>query len=332
MIDKKDYVEYLISTPLSYTCTHMADHKDQISHDMVNRFLRQQDFQPKDLWELVEPYLQNDETAYLLVDDSVQTKKYARFIELAKKQYSGNEHTTVNGINLVNLVHSTGNDGDFLPIDYRIYHPETDQLTKNDHFQHMFQQAVAVKKIKARRILFDSWYSGADNLKIIHRAGWTFFTTLKSNRMVSLSRETGYQHLLALDFSGLALATGLIVKLKQVPFLVKLFKIVALNGDIDWLITNDLGQAMTSFVAQNENAVRWQIEDFHRSFKQLTGSQRCQCRKAQAQRNHFACCYHAWVSLKLKAKQVFKTIYQVHHELFSDYLKLELAAPRIRAI
>ena len=38
MINKKDYVEYLISTPSSYTCTHMADHKDQISHDMIIGF------------------------------------------------------------------------------------------------------------------------------------------------------------------------------------------------------------------------------------------------------------------------------------------------------
>ncbi len=33
MITKKDYVEYLISTPFNYTCTNMADHKDPISHD-----------------------------------------------------------------------------------------------------------------------------------------------------------------------------------------------------------------------------------------------------------------------------------------------------------
>lgn len=310
----------------------MADHKDQISHDMVNRFLGRQNFQPADLWTLVQPHLDDKADSFLVVDDSVQAKKYARFIALAKRQYSGNEHGIVNGINLVNLVHSTGNDGDFLPIDYRIYHPETDGKTKNDHFQEMFQHATKAKLLKARTILFDSWYSSVDNLKLVHRAGWTFFTTLKSNRMVSVSRERGYQHLTELDFSGLAETSGLSVKLKQVPFLVRLFKIVALNGDIDWLITNELSETMTRFVAENRNAVRWQIEDFHRSFKQLTGSQRCQCRKAQAQRNHLACCYHAWVSLRLKAKQVLKTIYQVHNDLFTNYLKLELLNPHIKAI
>ena len=32
--------------------------------------------------------------------------------------------------------------------------------------------------------------------------------------------------------------------------------------------------------------VRWQVEAFHRSFKQLTGSEKCQCRKTESQRNH----------------------------------------------
>jgi hypothetical protein len=85
----------------------------------------------------------------------------------------------------------------------------------------------------------------------------------------------------------------LLVKLKEVPFMVKLFKIVAPNGDIEWVITNDLGHTVNLFVAELKNDNCWQVEDFHRGFKQLTGSEKCQCRKARSQRNHLACCYHA---------------------------------------
>lgn len=35
--------------------------------------------------------------------------------------------------------------------------------------------------------------------------------------------------------------------------------------------------------------VRWQV-GAHRSFQQLTGSDKGQCPKAQAQRNHLTCC------------------------------------------
>ena len=41
----------------------------------------------------------------------------------------------------------------------------------------------------------------------------------------------------ALLFDEETLITGLSVKLKEAPFMVKFFKIVAQNGDIDWVIT-----------------------------------------------------------------------------------------------
>jgi hypothetical protein len=169
-------------------------------------------------------------------------------------------HTTVKGIGLVNLIHSAGNDGDFWPIDYRIYHPETDGKTKNDHFAEMFKRIITHKHLKAKRILFDTWYASVNNLKLIHKHDWVFFTTLKSNRLVSLSRDSGYQHLDTLVFDEKTSVTGLTIKLKEVPFMVKLFKIVAPNGDIDWVITNDLDVSVNLFVADLANDNRWQIE------------------------------------------------------------------------
>jgi hypothetical protein len=73
------------------------------------------------------------------------------------------------------------------------------------------------------------------------------------------------------------------------------------------------------------------IEELHRGLKQLTGSEKCQCRAARAQRNHLACCYQAWVSLKVKAKELGQTLYDLRSSLFSDYLWAELRHPRIVA-
>ena len=332
MITKQEYIEYLLSTPLHYTCTNLAEHKANLSHDVVSDFLRRERFTPSDLWGIVQSYITDTSSASVIVDDSVQDKRYSHFIELVKKQYSGNEHGTVKGIGLVSLVHTAGHDEPHWPIDYRIFHPETDGKTKNDHFQEMFKRLITHKKLKARRILFDSCYASVDNLKLIHRSGWTFFTTLKSNPLVSLHPNTGYQHLDTLVFDEQNVVKGLIVKLKEVPFKVKLFKLVAKNGDIDWVITNDLGVSVNLFAAELANDTRWQIETFHRSFKQLTGSERCPCRKARSQRNHLACCYQAWVALQVKAKQVGKTIYKLKNSRYSDYLRVELANPRMKAI
>ena len=65
----------------------------------------------------------------------------------------------------------------------------------------MFLRAIGDKNLKAWTILFDSWYASVDNFKLIHRNDWTFFTTLKSNRTVSIYIEQGYIHLNAIEWS-----------------------------------------------------------------------------------------------------------------------------------
>jgi hypothetical protein len=211
-----------------------------VSHDAVSDYLRNDNLTPRALWERIQPLLKDSEEAYLLVDDSVQNKQYSQRIERVKQQYSGAEHGLVRGIGVVNLVHSDGEV--FYPIDYRIYAPEQEGKSKNEHFREM------------------------------------------------LIRATGDKH-----WTADALEHGLSVRLKDLPFRVQLFKVVATNGDIDWLVTNHL----TLHDLQAKNAVRWLIEQLHRELKQLTGTEKCECRKARSQRNPLGCCYHAWLALRL---------------------------------
>ena len=101
---------------------------------------------------------------------------------------------------------------------------------------------------------------------------------------------------------------------------------------VGWLITNvDRPDDTTAHFVQQENEVRWQVEQLHRELKQLTGIEGCQCRTARSQRTHIACCYHAWLSLKVISKRLGKTLYQVRCDLFSDYLRAQLRAPAIPA-
>ncbi len=327
MFSQAKYIDYLLSTPSNYTCTHLADHLPDVSHDQVNRLLRDSHFSAAQLREVVYPLLADSPEAFLLVDDSVQDKRYSRFIEVAKRQYSGNVHGMVTGIGLVNLVHSSGQAGDFLPLDFRIYAPDTDQLTKNEHFRAMFAQIVAEGKLQARTVLFDCWYAASENLKLIHRAGWTFFTTLKSNRQVSVRKEDGYASLEHLAPPAGGWSKGLEVRLQQVPFAVKLFKLVTTDGNIEWVVTNHLDARLTREMVLDAVQVRWQVEEFHRSFKQLTGAEKCQCRKASAQRNHLTCCYLAWVSLRQYARSVGQTIYQAHQQPWAAFLRQQLLNP-----
>ena len=143
-------------------------------------------------------------------------------------------------------------------------------------------------------------------------------------------------HLDALDWDQDSLQHGRLVKLQELPFLVRLFKLVATNGDIEWVITNrdDSGKTqarLTSEDVQDENAVRWQIEQLHRELKQLVGTEKCQCRNARAQRNHLACCYLAWLTLKVHARKAGTTLYAAHANLLRDFLRAQLRQPTITA-
>jgi hypothetical protein len=332
MITKNQYIEYLLSTPINYTCSNLSEHLENVSHDSVTDFLQKQRFTPEDLWELVKNRIDDSAEAFLLVDDSVQNKQYSQAIETVKLQYSGNVHGLIKGIGLVNLVHTNGSLGDFYPVNYRVYNPDGDNKSKNEHFQEMFRQAVDKQEIKARNIAFDSWYASVENLKMIHRSGWTFYTNLKSNRKVSVTKDKGYQDLSEIEWTCEQLISGKLVRLKEVPFWLKLFKLVDTEGNIEWMITNKLAEDFTRLRAIQAVQVRWQVEEFHRSFKQLTGSEKCQCRKERSQRNHLACCYAAWVAIKVKAQEMKTTIYQVRNNLFSEYLKLQLRNPSIPAL
>ena len=328
MVTKKQYIEYLLHTPINYTGSNLANHLEQVSHDAVSDYLAREKATARQVWELAKDIIKDDAKSYLIVDDSVQDKRYSRKIELVKNQYSGAEHGLVNGIGIVNLVHSDGID--FAPIDYRIYAPMQDGKTKNDHFQDMLITAKMDKGILANMVLFDSWYASVSNLKQINRMGMQFITTLKENRLVSLSKEGGYIHLQEIEWTEEQKQYGVQIKLQEVPFHVQLFKLVAPDGNIDWVITN-CPEKISIDLVQKENKVRWNIETMHRELKQLTGIEKCQARKSRSQRNHISYCYQAWFALKKKAKEADITVYALRNNLFSEYLKKFLKQPFIPA-
>ena len=182
MITKQQYVEYLISMPINYTCTNLAEHLDEVSHDVISDYLQRDKQTARHLWKLVQGLIDDSSEAWLLLDDSVQDKRYSRSIEMVKLQYSGAVGGLVRGIGVVNLVHTNGESGEHYPIDFRVYAKETDGKTKNEHFQEMLLRAVVERQIQAKRVLFDSWYASWQNLKLVNRLGLLFYTTLKKNR------------------------------------------------------------------------------------------------------------------------------------------------------
>lgn len=61
MITKSQYIEYLLNTPINYTCSNLAEHLENVSHDSVSDFLSNSRFSSKELWELVKNRIDDSE-------------------------------------------------------------------------------------------------------------------------------------------------------------------------------------------------------------------------------------------------------------------------------
>ena len=78
--------------------------------------------------------------------------------------------------------------------------------------------------------------------------------------------------------------------------LVRVFKIVARDGDIEYWATNDL--AMDELERLRLAEWCWAIEDYHRGLKQCCGVERSQVRVGAAQRNHIGLAIRAFLRLE----------------------------------
>lgn len=97
-------------------------------------------------------------------------------MELVTRHWSGKHGRVVQGINLITLLWTEGER--HIPLDYRFYEKWVDGATKNDHFRWMLTTAKE-RGFAPQCVVFDSWYSSLDNLKLIQGYGWVWLTRLK---------------------------------------------------------------------------------------------------------------------------------------------------------
>jgi putative transposase len=317
----ENYIDFLIATPKVCSAVEAAKVQpvgpNTPAHDAFTRLLHRLEPTSDTLWVESEPQVRRDD-GVLVIDDSTLDKPYARAIELVTRHWSGKHHAVVRGINLVSLVWT---DGDrHIPCDYRVY-DATDTRTKNDHFGDLIRMAYA-RKFQPRCVVFDGWYSSLENLKLIRNCGWTWLTRLKSNRLVNRNRE-GTR---ALVDTAIAV-TGTEVWLPGFG-LVKIFRIVATDGDTAYWATNDLG--MTDLTRVQLADFSWAIENYHRGIKQCTGIERCQCRKAKAQRNHIALALRAFLRFEIHCFAHGISWIEAKTDIIRDAVRAYIARPRFR--
>lgn len=312
----------MIAAQNNFTATNFSSQTEDIAHDSISRFLANTKLTPKILWEYAQPFIQLS-SGYLIVDDSVLDHFYGEKIGLTRWQYSGTHHRVVHGIGVTTLLW-TGERSEHIPTDFRIYAPDVDGATKNQHCREMLTLAHH-RGFTPHLVIMDSWYAAVDTLHLINDYRWTFVCGLKGNRVIFTRGEGGKMtrcHVNDLTIGG----DGVVVHLKDFGQ-VKIFLLVAPNGKEDYYCTNNLN--LTSLDIRDAAAQRWKIEEYHRGLKQTTGVEMCQSRTSRSQRTHIFCAILSFLALEKKRIEEGITWYESKRRIIADALFSYLKQPFI---
>lgn len=330
-INRNEYCQFLTVSQKNYSLTYFAEHAGKYSHDVINRFLQKDKYTPALLWEHIKPEIIFSKDGELIFDDTVLEKRNTKKIEIARRQYSGAIGKVTTGIGVVNMVYYNPEVKKFWVIDYRIYAPDQDGKSKIDHLLDMLNNAHYGREIPYSTVLFDTWYATHQVMLHIDSLGKIYYAPLKTNRNVTkVGSNEKYKNVETLTLSDSEQKGGILIHVKGFPknMDVTLFRFIISTNKVDYIITNDKSQK-TDLAVQDAYSSRWVIESMHRELKQLTGIEKCQCRKQRIQRNHIACAFLVWAFLKRVAHKTEQTVYHIKNSLLDDYMKQQLRSPAL---
>jgi len=360
-VDDLDYIHFLVAAQKEFTCTEAArsspEEEDAPAHDAFTRLLQRQPPDTEALWQEAEPVVDSDD-GLLILDDTTLDKPYANEIEHVTWHWSGKHGDVVKGINLLTLLWRSSSEEAtseeatseeatseeatpekssreaHVPCDFRLY--EKEGKTKNEHFREMLDRA-SERGFEPEQVVFDSWYSGLDNLKKVRDLGWTFFTRLEKNRKVNPD-DTYNRQIQEIEIP----EEGRVVHLKGFGF-VKVFRTDSTDGDaednqpedndteeseeedIQYWATNNL--EMTEEKREELARRAWGVETYHRRLKQYCGVEDSQCRSARAQHNHIQMSIRAFLRLELHRVETAISFYESKTAIIREAIRAYLADP-----
>src|SRR4029077_13178676 len=117
---------------------------------------------------------------WLIIDDTVIDKSFARQIENLSWIYCSKKQRSVLGLNLVLLAWSNGTIT--IPLAFKLW-KKGSKKSKFDLALELLSYARNVLQIRPKYITFDSWYASKKILKQLRKYRWTFYSQLKRNRI-----------------------------------------------------------------------------------------------------------------------------------------------------
>jgi hypothetical protein len=313
------YSDYLLYSSGQTTATGLSTILEgNVSHDKITRLLSSESFDEKTLWKKVKKIVRayEGEEACVIFDDTIIEKPYMEENEIICGHFDHKENKAVKGINLLSAFYHSEKNGQTvrLPTGFRIIaktEEYTDEksgekkrkspVTKNEMMQEMIKRHIE-NQVKFKYILADSWYSSAENMRIIAKKGKVFIFEMKENRQVTDSKEKRNEGSFGrLDKLELLEGKPKKVWIKDLEFPVKVFKEVIRNKDGTsgqrFLVSNDFTLTDEQFKTLYKK--RWSVEEYHKSLKQNASIGSSPAHTERTQSNHIFAAIFAYVKLEM---------------------------------
>jgi putative transposase len=230
---------------------------------------------------------------YLVIDDTVINKSFAKSIEKLAWIFCSKENRAVLGLNLVVLVWSNGTTT--LPLAVKIW--KKGGKSKYDLALELLAYAKNILCLQPDYVAFDSWYASKKILKRLNTYKWTFFSQLKKNR----------------KFNGVQLQ-----KFRRHPYWIEQGKIfddlpvLVVRHGKKHFVTNNLSLSRKEVLALYKT--RWVIETMFRILYSRLGLEDCQSISLRAQTAHIHLTMMTLVLLEKAREETGKTEYEMRRE------------------
>ena len=152
-INRNDYYQFLTLSPRNHSITYFAEHAVRCSHNVMNRFLQKDKYNPSIPWEHVKRHIVFSDDGCIIFNDIILEKRNISKIKIVGKQYNRPKHKPINGTEVVISVYYNPEIDRYWVINYRIYQADQDGKSKIDHLLDMLNNTIYSKNIPSSTVL-----------------------------------------------------------------------------------------------------------------------------------------------------------------------------------
>jgi len=300
-----EYIKGLLTVSEKATCVALSRILGNYSHDSLTRILKDKRLEWQTLLlSLVLKILGKLKDGWLIIDDTVIDKSFAKAIENLAWVFCSKKGKRLQGLNIVVLAWSNGIIT--IPLAFKVW-KKNSKKTKFDLALELLSYAKNFLKIKPKYVTFDSWYASKKILKRIKRYGWIFICQLKKNRKFNGAQlKFYYKHPYWME-QGCVYGN---------------LKVLIVRHGKKYFATNDL--ALSKKEIRDIYRTRWAIENMFRFLYDQLGLEECQAISLQAQSAHIHLCLMAYMLVEKEKQLTGKTWYELRRDYRFEPKKAEM--------